>query len=145
MELLVKLHRFRTAAIAGLCLLCARLDSNQIRAECGDYVIVGRSAGLASPGMRAWESRSMPFDISSGGAPSRHSSRPACHGPSCRAQDPLPVPSSTMGPTTVSQWAHMIPFNEASTPRSPRPVPAVAFSHLEGHVDPVFHPPRPVL
>src|SRR5262245_33187044 len=91
-------------AIIGCSLLCASLRSTITRADCGDYVIVGRPL---TPSSTDWRSRFQLADMNRLSEPVHQSHRQPCHGPTCHSRDSLPSPPTEASSLSVQQWAHL--------------------------------------
>jgi hypothetical protein len=142
MKLLAKPTRVRWAAIIVASFLCGSLSSRVTRAECGDYVRIGRPLGQTKARTVDWRSSFALLDMSQQDAPMDHGTKLPCHGPSCHSRDPLPATPFAAASIVVPQWACL---------GLPAEMPLHGFAELttsdwkpraQGHGNPIYHPPR---
>jgi hypothetical protein len=152
-------HRWLLVAAVAALVLCAHeaLGVATARASCGDYVSVGGSHG--QPDMAPHDApRPSPHVDESGLPGSLTHVRPAlpcsrcpaapgkspCQGPWC-SNSPAPLPAPvTAGGAEPDGWACWWQEAGAPAPDMIRRGPNDSCFIRIHHVDPIFHPPRPV-
>jgi len=140
----LRLIRIAVVAVSGFLAVC--VTSLEARAECGDYVIVGRpllNPSNLSPEHRLWLAI---HNVYSRNGPSDHGGSAPCHGPSCSRRDPnptSPAPTAVVLPNTTD-WA----FYDARIPLlefGPELFSPFSIGSLPDlRASPIEHPPRAV-
>lgn len=133
------------AACSGI--LAVGLSQSSARAECGDYVIVGRpllNPLNASPELRV---KLALYSVHTADSSKGHlGGHIPCHGPGCSRRDPVPAPSgpSAVVSSSVSELANLTACIHLPSFSPERFL--VQFDLLLPQPDPVLieHPPRSV-
>jgi hypothetical protein len=140
----LRLVRIAVVALSGF--LAVGVTASEARAECGDYVIVGRPLLNSSNHSAELRLEVAMQSAYSHDEPADHRRSTPCHGPSCSRRDPVPVPSAPTGvvPTTATDWAFLVTGIFASEFEPER-----FFSHPNLQLPeclptPIEHPPRAV-
>jgi hypothetical protein len=116
----------------------------QVRAGCGDYVIVGRPILQDGSNMLGRRLTHAVLPIGSyGQSPTNHDRQP-CGGTSCSNRDPVPLPvgSNGMVPVGIPNWALLTSPVSLPEPNLARLMDTPRSLLPERHSSPVEHPPR---
>ena len=140
----LRLIQLTIAACAGV--LAVSFAPSDARAECGDYVIVGRSLlnpSNASPELRL---RLALMPNSTSATATDHHGRVPCHGPSCSKREPVPAPSGPHAVLTTGATELAYLTDVFQSPKCDALNFTVLASSLlpRGFPIPIEHPPRTV-
>jgi hypothetical protein len=124
--------RRSTVAVLALCALSLAKPS-AVRAECGDYVMLGNRHAASSSGANETQRGAM-----------HHSQKPKlpCHGPHCSRGTPAPAVPIAGAPAPAQEWGCIAKIAFVFANRATTPWREAFDSFPRSYVSSIFHPPR---